>query len=93
MEANDLQGVASLDPRGMVGMFNVGTHPTLLYTKYTSCEPHGYRKEDFKKQNPIISLCKLLYSQGLTSLHPRGLIGRIYKCKIPLDIAIHTRYI
>ena len=36
---------------------------------------------------------KAIYSQGLTSLHPRGLIGRIYKCRIPLDIAIHTKYI
>ena len=25
MEANDLQGVASLDPRGMIGMVYVGT--------------------------------------------------------------------
>ena len=30
MEANDLQGVANLDPRGMVGMVYVGDHPTLL---------------------------------------------------------------
>ena len=50
MEANDLKGVANLDPRGMDGMVNVGDHPTLLDTKYTSCEPHGYRKEDFKKK-------------------------------------------
>ena len=53
MEAYDLQGVANLDPRGMVGMSNVGNHPTLLYTKYTSCEPHGYRKEDFKNKIPL----------------------------------------
>ena len=45
MEANDLQGMANLDPRGMVGMVYVGDHHTLLYTKYTSCEPHGYRKD------------------------------------------------
>ena len=32
MEANDLQGVTNLDPRGMVGMVYVGDHPTLLYT-------------------------------------------------------------
>ena len=30
MEANDLQGVATLDPRVMVGMIYVGVHPTLL---------------------------------------------------------------
>ena len=49
MEVNDLQGVASLDPRGMTGMVYVGDHPKLLYTKYTGCDPHGYRKEDLKK--------------------------------------------
>ena len=31
MEANDLQGVANLGPRSMVGMIYVGVHPTLLY--------------------------------------------------------------
>ena len=30
MEANDLQGVSNLDPRGKVGMIYVGDHPTLL---------------------------------------------------------------
>ena len=70
MEANDLQGVANLDPRGMVGMFNVGDHPTLLYTKYASCEPHGYRKEDFKKKkNPIMSMQAIL-SPGLDKFAP-----------------------
>ena len=65
MEANDLQCMANLDPRGMVGMVNVGDHPTLLYTKYTSCEPHGYRKENFNKKNPIISLCKVFIPSAL----------------------------
>ena len=91
MEANDLQVEANLDPRGMVGMFNVEDHPTLLYTKYASLMV--IEKKISKKQNPIISLCKLFYPQGLTSLHPRGLTGRIYKCRIPLDIAIQTKYI
>ena len=35
MDANDLQGVANLYTRGMVGMIYVGDQPTLLYTKYT----------------------------------------------------------
>ena len=34
-----------------------------------------------------------IYPQCFTSLHPRGLIGRIYKCRIPLNITIHTKYI
>ena len=46
----DLQGVANLDPRGTIF---VGDHPTLLYTKYTSCGRQGYRKEDLKKKIPL----------------------------------------
>ena len=52
MEANDLQGVANLGPRSMVGIIYVGVHPTLLYIYILSnicCEPPGYRKEDLKK--------------------------------------------
>ena len=46
MEANDLQGVAILDPRGMVGIIYVGDHPTLLYIQSISCGSHGYIKEN-----------------------------------------------
>ena len=67
MEANDTWGVASLDPIGLIGRIYVGDHSTLLYTKYISCGPHGFRDED-------------LYNdpQGVASLDPRGLTGRIY---------------
>ena len=34
-------------PRGLTGMIHVGDHYTLLHTKYVSCGPHGFRKEDF----------------------------------------------
>ena len=30
IEANDFQGMANLESRGMVGMFYVGDHPRLL---------------------------------------------------------------
>ena len=33
MEAKDPEGLANLEPRGMVGMIYVGDHQTLLYTK------------------------------------------------------------
>ena len=36
MGANEPQGVANLDPRGMVGRFYVGDHLMLLHTKYLS---------------------------------------------------------
>ena len=40
-------GVASLDPRGLIGRIYVGDHLTLLHTKYISRGPHGFREEDF----------------------------------------------
>ena len=47
MRANEPRGVASLDPRGMVGRIYVGDHLTLPHTKYLSSGPHGFREEDF----------------------------------------------
>ena len=32
----------------MVGTIYVEDHQALLYTKYISCGPHGYRKDVFK---------------------------------------------
>ena len=37
--------VANLDSRGMVGTIYVEDHQTLIYTKYISCGPQGYRKD------------------------------------------------
>ena len=36
-----------MTPRGLIGRIYVGDHKTLLYTKYISCGPHGFREEDF----------------------------------------------
>ena len=47
MEAKKPEGLANLEPRGMVGMIYVGDHQALLYTKYISCGSYGYGKEDF----------------------------------------------
>ena len=47
MGANDPRGMASLDPRGLIGRIYVGEHLTLLHTKYISSGPHGIREEDF----------------------------------------------
>ena len=43
MGAKDPQGVANLDPRGMVGRIYVGAHYTLLHTKYVSSRFHGFK--------------------------------------------------
>ena len=55
MGANDHRAMATLDPMGMAGSIYVGDHLTLLHTKYRSCGPQGFRKEDFFKI-PIITL-------------------------------------
>ena len=47
MEANDLQGVAHLNPKDMVGQIYLGDYQTLLDAKYIICGPHCYRKEEF----------------------------------------------
>ena len=40
-------GVASLEPRGLIGRIYVGDHYTLLHIQYISCGPHGFREEGF----------------------------------------------
>ena len=47
MGANEPQGMANYNPRGMVGRIYVGDHLTLLHTKYLSSGPYGFREEDF----------------------------------------------
>ena len=48
MGDDDPQGVANLDPRGMIGRIYVEYHLTLLHnTNYTSFRPCGFREEDF----------------------------------------------
>ena len=47
MGANDPRGMASLDPRSLIGRINVGDHYILLYTYAVSSQPHGFREEDF----------------------------------------------
>ena len=44
---DDPQGVANLDPGGMIGRIYVEYHLTLLHTKYTNFRPCGFREEDF----------------------------------------------
>ena len=47
MGANEPQGVANFNHRGMVGRIYEGDHLMQLNTKYPSSGPHGFREEDF----------------------------------------------
>ena len=42
MGANDPQGGATFDPRGMIGRIYKEDHYTLLHTKYESSGPCGF---------------------------------------------------
>ena len=48
-----------------------------LHTKYISSGPHGFREEDFLSFSHYKSMGDN-DPQGMASLGPRGLIGRIY---------------
>ena len=71
-------GVASLEPRGLVSRIYVGDYLTILYTKYISCGPQGFREEAFLSFFHYKSM-GANDPRGVASLDPRGLIGRIYK--------------
>ena len=45
MGANEPQGMANLDPRGMVGRIYVDNHLSLLHTKYLSSGPYGFDED------------------------------------------------
>ena len=77
MGANDPRNMASLDPRGLIGRIYVGDHQTLLYTKYISSGPHGFRQADFLSFSHYKSM-GANNPLGVAILGPRGLIGRIY---------------
>ena len=67
-----------MDPRGLIGMINVGDQYTLLHTKYISSGPHGFREEDFLKFFFHYKSMGDNDPRGVASLGPGGLIGRIY---------------
>ena len=78
MGANDPQGMATVDPRGLIGRIYVGDHLSLLPTKYISSRPHGFREEDFFL---VFSYYKSMGAndpRSMASLGPRYLICRIY---------------
>ena len=70
----DPQGMAKLDPKSMVGTIYAGDHKTLLYTKYIQYGPH---RKDFFFFFHYKSM-RAIDHQGFASLHPIGLVGRIY---------------
>ena len=75
--ANDPQGVASLDSRGLIGRIYVVNHYTLPHTKYLSSGPHGFREEDFLSFTHYKSM-GANNPQGVANLDPTGMVGRIY---------------
>ena len=83
-------GVASLEPRCLIGRIYGGDHNTLLHTQYISCEPHGFREEDVLSFTDYKSM-GANDPQDVASLDPRGLIGRIYV--VEHYTLLHTKHI
>ena len=77
MGANDPLGMASWDPRGLIGRIYVVDRHTLLHTKYISSWPHGFREEDFVSFSHYKSMGANEH-RGVASLDPRGMVVRIY---------------
>ena len=68
--------MANLYPRRLIVRIYVGGHYTLLYTKFITSGPHGFR-EDFLSFSHYKSM-GANDPRGVASLVPRGLIARIY---------------
>ena len=83
METKDPEGLANLEPRGMVGMIYVGDHQTLLYSlKYISCGPYGHKKEDFVfNYKSMLAIDPHVHDK----FSPKGLDWQDL-CRGPLDI-------
>ena len=83
-------GVASLEPRGLIGRIYVGDQNILLHTQYIICWPHGFREEDFLRFSHYKSM-GANDPRGMASLNLRGLIGRTYV--VDHYTLLHTKYI
>ena len=70
-----LQGLANLDPRGMIGrIFVKGTTKRFtILNIYIGFRPCGFREEDYK---PMLDNDA---PRGVANLGPRDTVGRIYK--------------
>ena len=83
-------GMANLNPRGLIGRIYVEDHKTLLYTKYISCAPHGFREEEFLSFSYYKSV-GVNDPRGMANFDPRGTVGRIYVGDH--KTLLHTKYI
>ena len=64
----DPQGVASFDPRELIGRIYEGDYKALLYIKYISCEPND-SEEDFQSFSQVISLWELYVFNYLVNIY------------------------
>ena len=64
--------MAHLDYRVMAGRIYVDDH--LTYTKYISCEPHGFREEFFLSL-PLYKSMGANDPRDVTNYDPRGMVA------------------
>ena len=73
MGANDPRGMASLDPRDLIGMIYVVDH--YIATYYISSGPHCFREEDFLSFSHYKSM-GINNPRGVANLDPRAWLAR-----------------
>ena len=60
-----------------MGYFTEQLDGHVINTKYISCGPHGFRKEDFLSLSHYKSM-GAYDPRDMANLDPRGIVGRIY---------------
>ena len=76
MEANGPRGVASLDPRGLIGRISVVDHYTLLHTKIYNLWASWFQRRRFYRFSHYKSM-GAYDRRGVANLDPRGMVGSL----------------
>ena len=78
MRDNEPRGLATLEPRGMIGRIYVDDHLTLIHTKYLSSRSYGFREKYFFFVFSHYKSIGANEPRSVVNIDPRGMIGRIY---------------
>ena len=78
MEANDPQGMANLNLRGMIGRIYIGDHQTNYILNLLALGLMVSKKKIFLMLFSYIALYKHMTPWGVANLEPKGLISRMY---------------
>ena len=69
--SRDHWGGANFDPRGIIWTNLIEVHKEMLHTKYQSCKPPSFRKEEFYSLQSLF-LCSKMWPPGRGQFWPKG---------------------